>query len=660
MFENKEVIMSKYPHLFQPTHVRNVYIKNRIESAPMSPSGDVPFYTREAYEMYNSIAKGGAGIVTLGEAGVHSLTDHAHPTMPHLDDETLLPSLIQTVDTVHRWGALASIELTHSGCRAKGAFLAEGGYVIGPSPMEANLYGDKVIEMDENMMDMIADAYAQAAYMAEFAGCDMVNIHGGHGWLISQFLSDLNNHRTDKYGGSIENKARFPLMIVDRIRQKCPNLLLEFRLSADEETEGGITIDETVEFAKLLDGKVDIIHVSAATFHDTSSSARMFPTVFYPRGCNVENAARIKAVVKKSLVSVVGGINDPDFMENALAEGKADFVVVGRQFIADPSWPRKAKAGKPEEITKCIRCETCISAGFIPHVPFSSGVLRCSVNPTWGREYENTRKEEPVPYAKKVLVAGGGPGGMEAAITAARRGHHVILCEKDDHLAGSLDYAKQISFKADIVKFLRSMVINVQRTPNLELRLNTEVTDELIAEEKPDTLIIACGAEPVSPPIPGLDKAIVHHVTDIYKKHISIGKKVVMIGGGLAGCEESLELAWKGHDVSVVEMKDGLAKDAPYIHWRHLLEKMEGAVHSYCSAKVQSVEDNGVKITDKDGQERFLEADTVLYATGMRGTLPQYEKWNDLAEEVIFVGDCRKAGKILEAMRTGYCAGSTI
>ena len=532
--------------------------------------------------------------------------------------------------------------------------------MIGPSPMEANLYGDKVIEMDEDMMDMIADAYAQAAYMAEFAGCDIVNIHGGHGWLISQFLSDLNNHRTDKYGGSIENKARFPLMIVDRIRQKCPNLLLEFRLSADEETEGGITIDETVEFAKLLDGKVDIIHVSAATFHDTSSSARMFPTVFYPRGCNVENAARIKAVVKKSLVSVVGGINDPDFMENALAGGKADFVVVGRQFIADPNWPRKAKAGKPEEITKCIRCETCISAGFIPHVPFSSGVLRCSVNPAWGREYENTRREEPVPYAKKVLVAGGGPGGMEAAITAARRGHHVILCEKDDHLAGSLDYAKQISFKEDIVKFLKSMVINVQRTPNLELRLNTEVTDELIAEEKPDTLIIACGAEPVVPPIPGLDKEIVHHVTDIYKKHISIGKKVVVIGGGLAGCEESLELAWKGHEVSLVEMKDGLAKDAPYIHWRHLLEKMEGTVQSYCSAKVRSVEDTGVQITDKDGQDLFLEADTVLFATGMKGTLPQYEKWNDLAEEVIFVGDCRKAGKILEAMRTGYCAGSTI
>ena len=173
----------------------------------------------------------------------------------------------------------------------------------------------------------------------------------------------------------------------------------------------------------------------------------MFPTVFYPRGCNLENAAKIKSVVKKSLVTVVGGINDPDFMEQALADGKVDFVAVGRQFIADPNWPNKAKKGKAEEITRCIRCETCISAGFIPHVPFSSGVLRCSVNPTWGREFENTRREEPVEGVKKVLVAGGGPAGMEAAITAARRGHQVILCEQSDHLAPNLDYAKQLSLE---------------------------------------------------------------------------------------------------------------------------------------------------------------------------------------------------------------------
>ena len=652
--------MSNYPHLFAPIRVRNVYIKNRIESAPMSPSGEIPFYTREAYEMYDSIARGGAGIVTLGEAGVHSLTDHAHPAMPHLDDENLLPSLIQTVDTVHKWGGLASIELTHSGCRAKSAFLAEGGYVIGPSPMEENLYGDKVIEMDEAMMNTIADAYAQAAYMAEFAGCDIVNIHGGHGWLISQFLSDLNNHRTDQYGGCIENKACFPLMIVDRIRQKCPNLIIEFRLSGEEDTEGGICIEETVEFAKLLDGKADIIHVSAATFHDTGTAARMFPSVFYERGCNVENAAKIKAAVKKSLVSVVGGINDPDFMESALSAGKTDFVVVGRQFIADPEWPKKARTGKADEISKCIRCETCISAGFIPHVPFSSGVLRCTVNPSWGREYENTRREEKVEHVKKILVAGGGPGGMEAAITAARRGHTVILCEKSDHLAANLDYTKQISFKQDIVQFLKSMMLRVQRTPNLELRLNTEVTEELIRAEKPDAVIAACGAEPVDLSVPGLNRSIVHHITELYKNHISVGKKVVVIGGGLAGSEEGLALAYEGHDVSIVEMKDGLAKDAPYIHWRHLLTKLNESVRSYCHAKVLSVEENGVRIVDADGKEQLLEADTVLVAVGMRGTSDKLDRWYDLAEEVIFVGDCRKPSKILEAMRTGYCAGMTI
>ena len=249
---------------------------------------------------------------------------------------------------------------------------------------------------------------------------------------------------------------------------------------------------------------------------------------------------------------------------------------------------------------------------------------------------------------------------MEAAITAARRGHNVILCEKSDHLAANLDYSKQLSFKKDIVEFLKSMMLRVQRTPNLELRLNTEVTEELILAEKPDVLIAACGAEPVNPPIPGLDRPIVHHITDLYKKHISVGKKVVIIGGGLAGSEEGLGLAWEGHDVTIVEMRDGLAKDAPYIHWRHLLTKLNESVHSYCSAKVLSVEENGVKIVDADGTELLLEADTVLVAAGMRGISAQLDSWHELAGEVIFVGDCRKASKIQEAMRTGYCVGLTI
>lgn len=652
--------MKNYQHLFSPIRVNGVYIKNRIESAPLSASGDTPFYTREGYEMYNQIARGGAGIVTLGEAGVHSLTDHAHPTMPHLDDTRTVTRLIQTVDIVHKWGALASVELTHSGCRAWSATLPPDGFVIGPSAMEANLYGDPVIEMDEAMMNTIADAYAEAAYMAQFAGIDIVNIHGGHGWLISQFLSNLNNHRTDEYGGCIQNKARFPLMIVDRIRQKCPGLIIEFRLSGVEETPGGMEIDEVVEFCRLLDGKADIIHVSAATFHDTASAARMFPTVFYPRGCNLDNAARVKAAVKKSLVSVVGGINDPDFMENAIADGKVDFVAVGRQFIADPNWPNKARAGKADEIVRCIRCETCISAGFIPHVPFSSGVLRCSVNPAWGREYENTRREEPIERVKKVLVAGGGPAGMEAALTAARRGHRVILCEQSDHLAANLDFAKQVSFKWDIVTFVKALTATLQRTPGVELRLNTPVTPELIRAEQPDAVIVACGAEPVIPPLPGVDRPFVHHVTELYQKHIRVGQRVVMVGGGMAGCEEGLQLAREGHDVTIVEMRDGLAKDAPYIHWRHLLTKVNEETTPLCNTQVIRIEEDGVIVRDAEGAEKKLPADTVLLAAGSRALSEQYDSWHALAQDVIVVGDCRRSGKILEAMRTGYCAGATI
>lgn len=654
--------MTPYPHLFSPITIGDKRIRNRIESAPMGHSGSIPLYTREAQELYGNIAKGGAGIVTLGEAGVDSCTDTCHPSMPHLDDVDILPSLTQTVDAVHFWGALASVELNHSGNRSNPKYIAPDAHIIGPSAM-TNLYGAPVIEMDEAMMDYVADKFAHAAYLAQFAGIDIVNIHGGHGWLLGQFLSDLDNHRTDQYGGSLENKARFPLMVIDRIRQKCGRkLLIEIRLSADETVPGGITPKETVEFAKLLDGMVDIIHVSAATFHLTDSVSRMFPTVFTPHACNAEIAAQIKAVVKQSKVAVVGGMSDPDIMEPVLAQDKADLVVVGRAFLADPNFPRKAKAGQADQIIHCIRCTACMSAGFIPHVPFASGVLRCSVNPTLGREYETTRREEPASPSKKVMVAGGGPAGMEAALAAARQGHQVLLCEAADRLGANLYYADGISFKDDLVAFRNSIISNIEHQPGIQVCLNTPVTEELITQEKPDVLIAACGALPAIPPIPGIDQPTVHHVTDLFHKGFKPGTRIVMIGGGQAGCEEALALADQGHQVTIVEMQPELAREAYFIHWKHMLRKIQEHpdIQVQCSTQVKSIGSQGVTVFSPDGQEHLLPADTVLIATGMKANRAMLDRWEDLVPELRVVGDCANAARIMEATRSGYCAGHTI
>jgi NADPH-dependent 2,4-dienoyl-CoA reductase/sulfur reductase-like enzyme len=511
--------------------------------------------------------------------------------------------------------------------------------------------------MGEAEIEQVVNAFGNAAEMAKLGGVQMCMIHGGHGWLLSQFLSPLNNHRKDRFGGSIENRARLVLMIIENIREKCgPNFPIEIRLSGDEFTEGGMRLEETIELAKILDGKVDLIHVSAATFHDRTAGLRMFPSMFLPRGCNVYLAEAIKKVVKTP-VNTVGALNNPAHMEEILESGKADMITLGRALLADPYLPEKARKGNEEDITPCIRCNYCISVNFTPYVKYAKSVNRCVVNPIIGREYES-RFVQVSARKKKVMVVGGGPGGMQAAITAADRGHEVILCEKSKRLGGTLIYAEHEYFKEDTKKLTEVLIRRVHKRP-IKLMMDTEVTPEVVREISPDVLIAAVGAEPFIPDIPGIKNKNVVVAASMYSED-TIGKKVVVIGGGLVGCEEGLHLAHLGKEVTILEMLEKAAADAPYLHWLGLMRELENSVRLETRVKCTRITEMGVLAVNEKGEERFYEADTILLAVGLKSRTEMVECLRNCAPDFVVIGDCLRPATVMEAIHMGYFSAMNI
>lgn len=645
----------KFPHLSSPITIGNVTFRNRMFSAPMGGTditndGCIGPKSTAFYELRG---KGGAAAVTVSECMVHPQTDGSHAY--HLDTAVLnsLAQAAYTADAIRRHGAMPSLELSHSGMYA-------GTYMTDKSKQKSmNQWGasDFIrpdgVEVKALTKDMIADivkSYGTVAGLAKRAGFEMIMVHGGHGWLLNQFFSPYFNKRTDEYGGSLENRCRLAVEVLKAVREAVgPGFPIEFRLSGSELFEGGYDLAEGCRIAQQIEPYIDLLHVSAGTYQRGFGDTH--PSMFKDHGCNVYLAAEIKKHVSVP-VAAIGGLNDPHQMEEIIASGKADVVYMARALLADPFLPEKVMQNREDEIVKCLRCFTCMAERA------ATATRRCTVNPLIGREMEGT---DIVPAAKKkkVLVAGGGPGGLYAAYTAARRGHQVILCEKESETGGILKSEQALPFKHEMYELAgtyKLLAVNA----GVEIRLNTEVTKEYAEKEHADALIIAVGSSPVVPPIPGLDGDNVIIVNHYYLEKEKAGDEAVVFGGGLAGCECAIHLGMEGKKVSLVEMREELAPDANVRHRPLLLKEVEKYADVYTGYRGLEVTADGILCEDKNGKKQLVPGKTVICAQGQRSRTEAVNELRDAAPFVRVIGDAAKVSSITNAVYWGYHAALDI
>ena len=638
-----------YPKLFEPYTVKGVTFKNRIFSAPNSLSWMTTDHKPDDnYIRYiERKARGGAAQVTVASGNVEA------EILPGLQGgyfwpyRSILPRLTELVYVIKQHNAVASLELWHEGA----AYPVDK---YGRNPVSASAFvrwdGQQVDEASKERLNEIADHFADYAYLAQEAGFDGVMIHGGHGWLLSQFLSPEMNHRTDEFGGSIENRARFPIMVIDRIRQRCgENFLLEYRISGDEMSPetGGYTLKDAVEVCKLIDDKVDIIHVSAARDTTDEGAVITHPTIFLKNGCNTYLAAEIRKHVKTPVVGI-GGITTPELAEQLLEDGKMDFAAMAREIIADPDFPKKAKEGRAGEIRPCIRCLDCLT-GLHKTDSFS-----CSVNPCAGHELTlSWIKESEV--SKRVVVVGGGIAGMNAAVTAEGRGHEVILLEEAPELGGILKFTEKDELKVDLRRLKNHFIHEVNRLL-IEVKLNTRATKEMVEKYHADAVIVAAGSRPLLPPIEGLNEHAVH-VLQYYHNEHNTGETVIIIGGGLAGCETAVELGRKGKKVILIEQRSELASDANWMQKEGMkVPFQECGIEVHTDTSCRQVCPGKVRAVTNEGIEKWFEGDEIIYALGMKEKSEVYEELKDTAPDVIAVGDGKKARQIRAAIWESYFA----
>ena len=646
-----------YKNLFSPIKIGNIRLKNRIIAAPTSPMmiSTEGHMTPEMIAYLEEKALGGAAAVTYGEAIVHSATGKSHAKQLQLDSFGVKMQLTNAAKAIHNAGAYANIQLSHGGkyggISSIGGETASAKVAYGPSD-EISPNGEQIKEMPKELIFEIVDAYRNGAKLCRDCGFDMVQVHAAHGWLFSQFLSPAQNKRTDEFGGSLENRAKFLLLALNAVREGVgPGFPIEIRLAGDDLSELGLTMEECIKVAVMIDEKVDLINVSCGNHEDPDLFCRTHPSAFYARGCNVYLAAEIKKHVKTP-VACVGSLNDPAQMEAIISSGQADVVEIGRALLADPYLPKKALEGKAADITPCLRCYECFGE------TVKNETIKCTVNPKMGNQLSEKYPVKAPEIIKKILVVGGGPAGMEAAIVASGRGHDVTLVEKSDRLGGNLHAAGAAYFKRDIIDLCNVLIKRVE-SAGVKVLLETEATKEYIKEFEPDTLFVAVGSNEIIPPIPGIGQPNVIMAADAELHPEKLGQNLVIIGGGLVGCEAAVSFGHEGKEITLIEMKDDLIGDYNFFYKGGLMPELKKYAKVYLNTKVKEVVSNGILCEKEDGDFTVL-ADTVICAAGYKARQDLADEFCELVDECYIIGDCGKVGQIFQAMNTAYYAAKSV
>lgn len=636
-------------YLFTPFQIKNLHLKNRIvmpglASFLFEADGSV---TDRTVEHYRRRAAGGPAMV-ITEACAVSPEGIVSPHQARIYDDCFIEGFAKISAAIRSEGAVAALQIHHSGRQTSARIIGQA--PLAPSELPCPSIQGRVTPLSIDGIQELVQKFGAAAQRARQAGFELVEIHGAHGYLINQFLSGFSNIRSDPYGGDIVRRARFALEIVREVRQRVgDDFPISFKISAQEFVPGGLTVAESIEILKILtDAGMDIVQVSAG---NDATPEWICQPMFMKKACLADSAANIKHALKIPVMTV-GRINDPLLADKLIGQNTADLVCMGRGLLADPEMPQKALEGRLDEIRSCIACNTCMAS------IFRKGRVECLVNPVLGREKRLNFR--PAVNVRKVMVIGSGPGGLNAAWIAAKRGHEVHLYEKREAIGGKLIVGSVPGFKkeiANLIKFLKKQT----RMAGVKFHLNCDVTPDVIRAASPDVVILATGALPVMPQIEGIDSKMVVCVADIQNGRPADGVKTVIVGGGASGCETALYLAGLGCNVTIVERLSEMAVNLETITRKVILKKLKkNKVTMLTGSKLLRIFDNGVKICGNDGTETSMEADRVVMAVGNRPDNRLYQQIALSGYEVHRVGDCIEPRSIKQAIYEGTVVGGTV